>query len=75
MHGLVSNHGFTDGNKRTALLLVELLLRRSGYSLHADNHAVVDLIVGVADGSVSYESLVEWFRQHLVRQPADPEPR
>ena len=25
MHGIVSNHGFVDGNKRTALYLVELL--------------------------------------------------
>src|SRR5262249_30792777 len=29
-HSLVTNHGFTDGNKRTALLTVHLLVERSG---------------------------------------------
>ena len=29
LHGIVSNHGFVDGNKRTGLYLIELLLRRS----------------------------------------------
>ena len=75
LHGLVSNHGFTDGNKRTALLLVELLLRRSGYHLAADNRAFVDLIVGVADGSIPYDSLVEWFQDRIDRQPEDPKAR
>ena len=27
------NHGFTDGNKRTAVLLLVLLLERSGYQI------------------------------------------
>ena len=31
VHAVVSNHGFADGNKRTALYLVELLVQRSGY--------------------------------------------
>lgn len=69
LHGLVSNHGFVDGNKRTALYVTELLIRRSGYRLQADDRAVVDLILGVADGSVTQDMLVDWFRQHL-RRPA-----
>jgi prophage maintenance system killer protein len=28
------NHGFLDGNKRTAWLLVEILIDRSGYRLN-----------------------------------------
>ena len=30
LHSVVNNHGFTDGNKRTAWLLTELLIDRSG---------------------------------------------
>lgn len=29
LHGMVGNHGFIDGNKRTAWLLVEVLIARS----------------------------------------------
>jgi len=31
VQSLASNHGFIDGNKRTALLMMNLLLLRSGY--------------------------------------------
>ena len=33
LHSLVLNHGFIDGNKRTALLSLHLLLDRSGYEI------------------------------------------
>lgn len=35
LHSMVGNHGFVDGNKRTAWLLVEILISRSGYSLRS----------------------------------------
>ena len=62
------NHGFVDGNKRTGLYLVELLLRRSGYWLDADNRTVIDLVLGVADGTMNRSMLTEWFRAHIRRQ-------
>ena len=70
LHGFVANHGFADGNKRTALLLVELLLRRSGYSLDADDPALLELIVGVADHTVTYDELVVWLKARIVRNPS-----
>src|SRR4029077_3161373 len=34
-HSLTMNHGFVDGNKRTALLAVTLLLSRNDYRLYS----------------------------------------
>ncbi len=62
------NHGFVDGNKRTGLYLVELLLRRSGYRLDADTRTVIDLVLGVADGTMNRSMLTEWFGAHICRQ-------
>ncbi|MDE0254486.1 MAG: type II toxin-antitoxin system death-on-curing family toxin, partial [Rhodospirillaceae bacterium] len=67
VHGIVSSHGFVDGNKRTALYLVELLLRRSGYRLVEDDVAVADTIIAVAAGDIDYEALAQWFRERVVR--------
>ena len=67
VHGIVSNHGFADGNKRTALYLVELMLRRSGYQLVENDIAIADTIIGVAAGQMDYEALAQWFRERLVR--------
>ena len=33
VESMVGNHGFADGNKRTTLILLNLLLERSGYRL------------------------------------------
>ena len=67
MHGIVCNHGFADGNKRTALYLVELLVQRSGYEFVEDDDVVADTITSVARGDTDYEDLAEWFRERLVR--------
>ncbi len=70
LHGIVSNHGFTDGNKRTALYLVELLIQRSGYQfIEVTKDEFVDVITRVAQGDqyCSYDDLEEWFRTHVIR--------
>jgi death-on-curing protein len=33
LHSLALNHGFVDGNKRTALLVLRVFLERSGYAI------------------------------------------
>ena len=39
---MVGNHGFADGNKRTTLILLNLLLERSGYRLTpSEKHGVI----------------------------------
>ena len=67
VHGIVSNHGFLDGNKRTALYLLEVLVQRSGYEFVEDDNVIADTITSVARGETSYEDLANWFRTRLVR--------
>jgi death-on-curing protein len=68
LHAMVNNHGFVDGNKRTAWLLVELLIERSGYRLDIpDDARVDDLVVDVASGKLTFNEIAEWFARYLVR--------
>jgi death on curing protein len=68
LHGLVQNHGFLDGNKRTALLLTLLLIERSGYILDLDPaDRIDDVVVAVASGAVHFPQLSDWFRNRLKR--------
>jgi death-on-curing protein len=68
LHAIVSNHGFIDGNKRTAWLVVELLIERSGYRLAIpDDARVDDLVVDVASDRLSFNEIVEWFDLRLAR--------
>lgn len=50
VHGIVSNHGFVDGNKRTAVCMVEVLAVRSGYRLAVEDLVLADVVTAVAPG-------------------------
>lgn len=68
LHSMVGNHGFVDANKRTAWLLVEILLDRSGYTLAIpDDERIDDLVVDVASGALRFDDIVAWFRKRIVR--------
>ena len=66
-HSLCKNHGFTDGNKRTALLAVELLLDRSGYQLiDMPSSELADTFVDIASGAIDFDTLCEWFKDRII---------
>lgn len=68
LESMVGNHGFVDGNKRTAWLLVEILIARSGYALAIDDEEPIDdLVAAVADHQLSFVQLSLWFEQRLSR--------
>lgn len=65
---MVGNHGFVDGNKRTAWLLVEILVDRSGYMLDIpDNERIDDFVVSVADRQYDFEQISDWFASRIRR--------
>lgn len=63
--GLCSNHGFLDGNKRTAYVVAETFLDLNGYSMHAPDEAVVSTMLAVASGVMPEEQLATWFRSFI----------
>lgn len=68
---LAKNHGFIDGNKRTALLATILLIHRSGYVLVSRtggiNKEIEQLILDVVEDRLEFDEVVTWFRAHLAR--------
>lgn len=55
---IARGHIFNDGNKRTALFITLLFLRRNGIEIPG-NDALVDLTVGVAAGKVPVEKIAQ----------------
>ena len=66
-YGITRNHGFADGNKRTALVTADLFLMLNGYELVSSPVDNVLTILGVADGSISEEELTSWIRRNIKR--------
>lgn len=66
LESVVGNHGFVDGNKRTAWLLVELLIARSGYALDIPDDVLVDdFVVSVAAGDLEFVEIEHWFDRYM----------
>lgn len=63
--GLAKNHAFVDGNKRIALIALELFLELNDFALTADDAQCVIVILSLASGAFSEGDLAEWIRRHL----------
>lgn len=68
--GLVRNHPFVDGNKRTSLVAAEVFLRRNGSMLDSDDATILDRWLRLAAGRLSEPELAVWLRPLLV--PRNP---
>lgn len=64
-YGLVTNHGYVDGNKRVAVFAVVLFLRRNGLLLEAEQGEVVRVIRDLARGKMGEEDFSSWIRNHV----------
>lgn len=63
--GIVRNHPFVDGNKRTGLIALELFLALNGYGLVADDTECVLTILTLAAGTLDEAGLADWIRARL----------
>jgi death on curing protein len=64
--GIVKNHPFIDGNKRTGVLCAIVFLGINGIELAFDEAMIVTMIYGLASGEVSEKNLEDWLRQSVV---------
>ncbi len=64
-YGIAKNHGFSDGNKRTALVTADLFLMLNGYQLVSSPAENVMTILALADGSLTEDELTTWVRANI----------
>jgi len=62
--GLAKNHAFIDGNKRIAFMAMMVFLRRNGVQFAPDQAHASKIIMSLAAGEVSEESLTRWIRDN-----------
>jgi len=65
-YGLARNHGFVDGNKRTAWVAARLFPADNGHRLAFDVDEAVQVMEHVAASTISETELARWLRERLV---------
>jgi death-on-curing protein len=62
--GLAKNQAFVDGNKRIAFMSMMTFLRKNGVRFLPDPAHATRIIISLAAGEVSEESLARWIRDN-----------
>ena len=66
--GVITNHPFIDGNKRTGYVAARLFLMLNGSDLRATADDKYLTIYTVAAGAMAEIELADWIRQRLVSE-------
>lgn len=65
--GIVKNHPFIDGNKRTGFMAAATFLLLNGHLLTTSDRNVVETILGLAAGEVSEQDFARWLKENCRR--------
>ncbi len=64
-YGIARNHPFADGNKRTALVVMETFLGLNGFQFSSENLAVAAMILELAAGTITEDELAAWITDDI----------
>lgn len=69
--GLIKNHPWVGGNKRTATILVDRFLHRNGIELRASVPDIVQMALAVEADRWGVDELEEWYRRRCIPRERD----
>ncbi|WP_027360753.1 type II toxin-antitoxin system death-on-curing family toxin [Desulforegula conservatrix] len=67
--GIIKNHPFVDGNKRTGFLASYIFLVLNGWELMAPEVDAVTIVLALAEGKIEEIQFSEWLKTNSVTLP------
>jgi len=65
LDAIARNHGFRDGNKRTAMAAAVLYLSQNDVKVEFTNEEYEDIMLHVVNNKPSVEEIKEWLLEHV----------
>jgi len=66
--GIVRNHPFVDGNKRTGFVLGVLFLELHGFDFKASEADATQAVMALAAGTIDEAGYIAWLRENAKRR-------
>ena len=66
-YGLIKNHPWEGGNKRTATFLTNLFLKRNGWKLETNVTEIVEMVLSVEADKWQIDKIENWFRLRVIK--------
>ena len=70
-HGIIKNHPFIDGNKRSGFLAAALFLEANGIRFNGDEHDSVIQTLALAAGESMLQDFSAWLERVTITPPAE----
>jgi len=67
-YGIVKNHGFADGNKRTGWIVARLFLADNGFAVSFNKTEAVTTMQALAGGTLDEAAMAAWLRTRMRPQ-------
>jgi death-on-curing protein len=66
--GIIRNHPFFDGNKRTGFVVGVLFLEINGHNFTATEESAAQAVVSLAAGTLDESAFAAWVRSNVTRR-------
>ncbi len=66
--GLIKNHPWQGGNKRTATFLTNLFLKRNGFKIAAPSNNIIEMVLAVESNLWKVDEIEDWLRLHVEKR-------
>ncbi len=66
-YGIIKNHPFIDGNKRTAYVVFNLFLELNNLTLTASMQEKYLKTIGLAEGSLTEDEFSDWISKNITQ--------
>lgn len=66
--GIVINHPFIDGNKRTGYVFARLTIMKGQYDIVAGLEEKYNFIIKTSSGELEFNHISRWLEEHCKRQ-------
>jgi death on curing protein len=65
--GLIKNHPWLGGNKRTATALIDEFLYRNGYEIQCEISEIIELVLAIESDKFKVDEIENWLRPKIIK--------
>ena len=67
IEGILLNHPFVDGNKRTGYVIMRLFLMSNQMDLQASQDEKYEFVISIAEGKLKKPGIEKWIRNRIIK--------
>ncbi len=68
LESILINHPFVDGNKRTAYLLMRLILIENGFDIIENQEEKYKMVISASNGDIRFEEIKNWIQTRIKKK-------